>query len=77
MMLSSSAVDREFESRYQIKPLSMQHYGERAKIRWLGSRIMCPSGATCISSHCWSSTKQTSSSSHWKLTCSRHDIAEN
>jgi hypothetical protein len=25
---------------------------------------------------CWSSTKQTSSSFHWKLTCSRHDIAE-
>jgi hypothetical protein len=28
-------------------------------------------------SACWSSTKRTSSSSHWKLTCSRHDIAEN
>jgi hypothetical protein len=26
---------------------------------------------------CWSSTKWTSSSSHWKLTCSRHHIAEN
>jgi hypothetical protein len=25
---------------------------------------------------CWSRTKRTSSSSHWKLTCSRHDIAE-
>jgi hypothetical protein len=25
---------------------------------------------------CWSSTKLTSSSSHWKLTCSRHDITE-
>ena len=24
---------------------------------------------------CWSSTKRTSSPSHWKLTCSRHDIA--
>jgi hypothetical protein len=24
----------------------------------------------------WSSTKQTSSSSHWKLTCCRHDIAD-
>jgi hypothetical protein len=44
---------------------------------------------TCLSTHCcfnklalsksnqacWSSTKRTSSSSHWKLTCSRHDIA--
>ena len=26
---------------------------------------------------CWSRTKRTSSSSHWKLTCSRRDIAEN
>jgi hypothetical protein len=25
---------------------------------------------------CWSSKKRTSSSSDWKLTCSRHDIAE-
>ena len=25
---------------------------------------------------CWSSTKRTSSSSHWKLTCSYHGIAE-
>ena len=25
---------------------------------------------------CWSSTKKTSSSSHWKLTFSRHNIAE-
>jgi hypothetical protein len=33
--------------------------------------------ALCKSnSACWSSTKRTSSSSHWKLTCSRHDIAE-
>ena len=49
---------------------------------------MCPSGATCLltdccfselalwksSKACWPSTKQTSSSFHWKLTCSRHDI---
>jgi len=27
-------------------------------------------------SACWSRTKRTSSSSLWKLTCSRHDIAE-
>jgi hypothetical protein len=52
---------------------------------------MCPSGATCLTADCcfselslyksnqacWSSTKRTSSSSHWQLTCSRHDIAEN
>jgi hypothetical protein len=29
----------------------------------------------CISA-CWSRTKQISSSFHWKLTCSRHDIAK-
>ena len=29
-----------------------------------------------LKSACWSSTKLTSSSSHWQLTCSRDDIAE-
>ena len=57
---------------------------------WLGIRIMCPSGTKCLPTEscfselailksslgCWSSTKQTSSSSHWKLTCSCHDMAE-
>jgi hypothetical protein len=56
----------------------------------LGIGIMCPSGATRLSVDycfselalsksnyvCWSSTKRTSSSSHWKLTCSRHVIDE-
>jgi hypothetical protein len=51
---------------------------------------MCPSGAACLSANCcfsdlalcksnsacWSRTKQTSSSFHWHLACSRHDIAE-
>jgi hypothetical protein len=51
-VLTSSAVDRGFEPRsgqtkdYKIgicsSPLSTQHYGERAKIGWLGIRIMCP-----------------------------------
>ena len=67
----------------------MQQSGERSKTGRLGIRIMCPSGATylpadcCFSelalkmsnSTCWSRTKRTSSSSHWKLTCSRHGIA--
>ena len=71
-------------------PLSTQHLGEREMTGWLGIRIMCPSGATCLpadccfselallksNSACLSRTKRTSSSSHWKLTCSRHDIAE-
>ena len=33
-------------------PLSTQHSGERAKIGWLGIRIMFPSGATCLSPDC-------------------------
>ena len=51
---------------------------------------MCPSVATCLpadccfseialynsNSACWFSTKRNSFSSHRKLTCSRHDIAE-
>ena len=51
---------------------------------------MCLSEATCQPADCcfselalyefnlvcWSRTKRISSSSHWKLTCSRHDIAE-
>ena len=71
-------------------PLNTQHLGERAKTGRLGIRIMCLSGATCLPTDCcfselallksnsayWSRTKRTSSSSHWKLTCSRHDIAE-
>ena len=62
-----------------------------AKIGWLGIRIMCPSGAIFLPSDCcfrelvlyksnslcWSRTKRTSSSFHWKLNSSRHDIAEN
>jgi hypothetical protein len=39
--------------------------------------IMCQSGVTCLPADCcWCSTKRTSSSSHWKLTCSCHDIDE-
>ena len=66
-----------------------QHQVERAKTSWLGIRIMWPSGATCLpadccfnelvlyksSLACWSSTKRTSPSYHWKLTWSRHDRA--
>jgi hypothetical protein len=57
----------------------------------LGIRIMFPSGATCqpaeccfsalaqskFNSACWSGIKLTLSSSHWTLTCSRHDILNN
>jgi hypothetical protein len=44
----------------------------------LGIRIICPSELALYKSNsaCWSRTKRTSSSSHWKLTCSCHDIAE-
>ena len=29
-----------------------EHKGERAKIGWLGIRIMCPNGATCPPTDC-------------------------
>ena len=64
-VLASSVVDREFEPRrvkpntiklvFVASPLSTQHSGERAKTGWLGIRIMCPSGATCLSAdYCFS-----------------------
>jgi hypothetical protein len=70
-VLASSTVDRGFEPRS-------------------GQTTDYKIGATCLpadccfgelalyksNSACCSSTKRTSSSSHWKLTCSRHDIAE-
>ena len=66
----------------------LQHQGERAKTGWLGIRIMCLSarGATYLSTDlfhwvstikiqaCWCSSKLTSSSPHWKLTCFRNDM---
>ena len=63
----------------------------RATTGLLRIRLMRPSGATCLlagfylteqallksKSACWSSTKwSSSSSSHWKTTCSHHYIAE-
>jgi hypothetical protein len=37
---------------FVVSPLSKQHEGERAKTGWLGIRIICPSGATCLSVDC-------------------------
>ena len=37
---------------FVASPLSTQHYGVKAKTGWLGIRIMCPSGATCLSTDC-------------------------
>ena len=60
-VLTSSAVDRGFEPQLKPRtvklvlvasPLSMQHQGERAKTGWLGIRLMCPSGATCLPTDC-------------------------
>ena len=95
-VLTSSLVDYVFDPRssqtkdYKIGIccFSTKHAVLRRKSN--GIRIMCLSGATCLSADCcfseqhyknpnsafWSSTTQTSSSSHCKLTCSRHDIAE-
>ena len=81
-MLASSAVDHGFKpgssqtEDYKILFLLLQHYEERTKTGWLGIRIMCLSGVTCLPTDsylrelallksrwaCWSSTKRTSSS---------------
>jgi len=37
---------------FVASPLSTQDEGERAKTGWLGIRIMCLSGATCLSANC-------------------------
>ena len=61
-VLASSAVDRGFEPG-RVKPKTMklvfvaflqstQHLGERTKTSWLGIRILCPSGASCLSADC-------------------------
>jgi hypothetical protein len=58
---------------------------KRKKNNWLYFRIMCPSRAVCLSAdRCfsklplWNSehvgVRQTSSSSHWNINCSHHDI---
>ena len=85
-VLASSAVDRGFEPKtvklvFVASLLSTQYEGVRAKRAWLGIRILCPSGATCLypdccfselalyksnSSYC-SRTKWTPSSSQWKI----------
>ena len=97
-VLASSTVDRRFEPRlgqiivYKIGIccFSAKHAALRRTSCWLGIRIMCPNGTTCLSvdccfselslyksiSACWSSINRTSSLSHWKLTCPRHDIGE-
>ena len=52
-VLSMSAADRvkpnTIKFVFVASLLSMQQYGERAKTGWFGIRIMCPSGATCLS----------------------------
>jgi hypothetical protein len=49
-MLTLSAVTIKFV--FVASPLSTQHSGDRAKTGWLGIRIMCPSGTTCLSADC-------------------------
>ena len=61
-VIVSSVVEREFESRsgetkdytvvFAASQLITHHLGERAKNGWLGIKIMCPSGATCLPADC-------------------------
>ena len=54
-VLASGVVEHGFEPRsgetkdYNI---GIYYFGERAKTGWLGIRIMCPNGATCLSAVC-------------------------
>jgi len=49
-VLTSSAVDRGFKPRSGLT--KDYNIGERAKTGRLGIRIMCLSGATCLSADC-------------------------
>ena len=59
-MLASSVIDRDVEpSPGQTKDykigiccFSAKHVALRIKTGWLGVRIMCPSGVTCLSTDC-------------------------
>ena len=87
-VFDSSAVDRGFESRsgqtkdYKIGIcfFSAKHAALRRKCgatRLLADCCFSILALYKSNSACWSRTKRTwSSSSHWKLACSRHDIAE-
>jgi hypothetical protein len=50
-MLTSSAVDPGKDYKIGICCFSAKHAALRRKNKdwWLGIRIMCPSGATCVS----------------------------
>jgi hypothetical protein len=37
---------------FVASPLNIQHEGVRVKTGWLGIRIMCTSGATCLPADC-------------------------
>ena len=61
-VFASSAIDCGYEPRsgqtkeynmvFVASSLRTQHSGERAKIGWLGIRIMCTSGATYLLAAC-------------------------
>ena len=60
-VLASNAVDRgpgrsnlynTITLVFVASPLSTQHAGERTNPEWPGIRIMCLSGATCLSAGC-------------------------
>ena len=57
-VLASSTVDRGFEPQsgqtkdYKIGICCFVKHAERANTGWLGIRIMCQSGAKCLSADC-------------------------
>jgi hypothetical protein len=55
-VLDSSVVDwvkpKAIKLVFVASVLSTQHLEERVKTGWLGNRIMCPSGVTCLPTDC-------------------------
>jgi hypothetical protein len=83
-VLTSKAVDCGFEPRrikpktikliFVASPLSTPHYGERAKIGWLGIRIMYPNGVIFLLADCCYSELALckSNSAYWSRTSGPH-----
>ena len=49
---SRSGKTKDYKIGISATLISTQHYGVRPNTDWLGIRIMCPSGATCLPKDC-------------------------
>ena len=51
-MITVLTVNHGMKIGFADSPQNIQYQGVRAKSGWLGIRIMCPSGATCLPVDC-------------------------